>query len=109
VDNAGTVTLSLDEPVPAPAAGNAYIGLRIPGENVYRIFTVASFEGESDTITLTEPWPVDADLPGDTDANPAHDTIWIYDFQQTPGYRVRVVGIEPESGLKGASVAVVPE
>lgn len=108
VDN-GTVTLTLDEPVPAPAAGNAYIGLRIPGENVYRIFTVASFEGESDTITLTEEWPVDAALPGDDDANPAHDTIWIYDFQQTPGYRVRVVGIEPESGLKGASVAVVPE
>lgn len=109
VDNAGVVTLSLDEPVPAPAAGNAYIGLRIPGENVYRIFTVVGFEGESDTITLAEPWPVDADLPGDTDANPAHDTIWIYDFQQTPGYRVRVVGIEPESGLKGAGVAVVPE
>lgn len=109
VDNAGTVALTLDEPVPAPTSGNAYIGLRIPGEQVYRVFQIAAFTGDSDTITLAEPWPVDAALPGDASDNPAHDTIWIYDFKQTPGYRVRVVDIAPESGLKGASVAVVPE
>ena len=51
----GTVTLTLDEPVPAPASGNAYIGLRIPGEDVYRVFQVASFEGTSKVITLGTP------------------------------------------------------
>ncbi|MDV3469000.1 host specificity factor TipJ family phage tail protein [Stenotrophomonas sp. C3(2023)] len=104
-----TITLQLDEPVPAPAAGNAYIGLRIPGERVYRVFRVQPFTGTSDTLRLIEAWPAAAPLPGAAAANPAHDTIWIYDFKQTPGYRVRVTGIEPESDLKGAKVSVVPE
>lgn len=110
VDPSGkVVTLTLDEAVPAPATGNAYIGLRIPGEAVYRVFAIQSFEGESKTITLAGAWPDDAAVPGDSDGNPAWDTIWIYDFKQTPGYRVRVTGIEPESDLKGASISVVPE
>ncbi len=105
----GVVTVQLDEPVPAPSNGNAWVGLRIPGERVYRVFGVRPFTGSSDTISLTGAWPADAPLPGNTADNPAHDTIWIYDFKQTPGYRVRVVGIEPESDLKGAKVSVVPE
>lgn len=109
VNTGGTVTLTLDEPVAPPTSGNAYIGLRIPGERVYRVLQVASFATETDTITLAEAWPADAPLPGSSAANPAHDTIWIYDFKATPGYRVRVVSIEPESGLKGARIGVVPE
>lgn len=109
VDNGSSVTLTLDEPVPAPASGSAYIGLRIPGEAVFRVFTVQAFAGESDTITIIGAWPNDAALPGDVPDNLAHDTIWIYDFKQTPGYRVRVVDIQPEPGMKGAGVAVVPE
>ncbi|WP_386349297.1 host specificity factor TipJ family phage tail protein [Xanthomonas campestris] len=115
----GTVTLTLDEPVPPPAAGSAFIGLRIPGEAVYRTFRVRPFAEATDTIQLVEEWPDDAALPGEgyVDAmvdggwqdNPAHDTIWIYDFKATPGYSVRVVSIEPESDLKGASISVVPE
>lgn len=104
-----TVVLTLDDQVRAPATGNSFIGLRIPGELVYRVFRVATFAGETDQIRLADPWPADAPLPGNTDENQAHDTIWIFDFKQTPGYRVRVVGIEPESDLKGASVSVVPE
>lgn len=103
-----TVTLTLDEPVPAPSSGNAFIGLRIPGEDVYRVFGVQPFAGESRTVTLVDAWPGDADLPGSTD-NPAHDTLWCYDFKATPGLRCRVVAVEPEHDLKGASVAVVPE
>lgn len=110
VDPTGkTVSLQLDEPVRAPAAGSAYIGLRIPGERTYRVFGVQPFTGESATLTLTSAWPSDAPLPGNSDGNPAHDTLWCYDFKATPGYRVRVVAIEPESDLKGARVAVVPE
>ncbi|WP_232281366.1 host specificity factor TipJ family phage tail protein [Stenotrophomonas sp. SKA14] len=103
------VTLQLDVPVPAPAQGSAYIGLRIPGERVYRVLRVVPFTGDSDQLKLADPWPTDAELPGNGSANPAWDTIWIYDFKQTPGYRVRVVGVRPESDLKGAAVDVVPE
>lgn len=109
IRNGSSVVLQLDDVVRAPATGNSFIGLRIPGELVYRVFRVANFVGETDQIQLADPWPADAPLPGNTDENPAHDTIWIFDFKQTPGYRVRVVGIEPESDLKGASVSVVPE
>lgn len=105
----GVVSIALDEPVPAPTSGNAYIGLRIPGEGVFRVFQIAPFAGESDTLTLVGAWPEDAAFPGDDDENPAHDTIWTYDFKATPGYRVRVVSIEPESDLQGARIAVVPE
>lgn len=115
----GTTSLTLDEPVPPPTAGNAFIGLRIPGEAVYRTFRVRSFTEATDTIQLVEEWPDDASLPGEgyADAmvdggwqdNPAHDTIWIYDFKATPGYSVRVTSIEPESDLKGAGITVVPE
>jgi Carbohydrate binding domain. len=108
-ESAGTVTITLDQPVPAPTSGNAYVGLRIPGEGAYRVFQVAPFSGESDTLTLVGAWPGDAPLPGDDVDNPAHDTLWIYDFKATPGYRVRVVQIEPEGDLRGARVAVVPE
>jgi uncharacterized coiled-coil protein SlyX len=105
--NAGTVTLQLDEPVPPPASGNAWIGVRVLGETVYRVLAVQPFAAETNQITLAEPWPSDADFPGED--FPAHDSIWIYDFKQTPGYRVRVVNIEPESDLKGARISVVPE
>uniref|UniRef100_UPI003F801DEE host specificity factor TipJ family phage tail protein n=1 Tax=Xanthomonas sp. 0924 TaxID=2835534 RepID=UPI003F801DEE len=115
----GTVTLTLDEPVPPPDARSAFIGLRIPGEAVYRTFRVRNFTEVTDTIQLVEEWPDDAPLPGEGyddgmvdggwQENPAHDTVWIYDFKATPGLRVRVVAIEPESDLKGASISVVPE
>lgn len=111
------VTLQLDVPVPGRAQASAYIGLRIPGERVYRVLKVVPFTGESDQLQLAEPWPTDARLPGEGfqrpdgswEENPAWDTIWIYDFKQTPGYRVRVVSVQPENDLKGAAVDVVAE
>ena len=105
----GVVTLTLDDEVPPPTAGNAFIGLRIPGERSCRVFGVQPFTEPTDTIRLVGEWPSDAALPGNSAGNPAHDTIWIYDFKQTPGLRVRVVSVEPESDLKGARVAVVAE
>ena len=107
--NAGAVTLVLDEKVPAPSSGNAYIGLRIPGEASYRVFQVVPFVGETDTVTLSGSWPAGVPRPGSNADNPAHDTIWIYDFKQTPGLRCRVVAMSPEDDLQGASVSVVPE
>lgn len=106
-DVAGVITLTLDDVVPA-GSGARYIGLRIPGEVGYRVFGVAAFVGDSRTVTLTDPWPSGVPFPGAT-GNPAHDTIWIYDFRATPGYKVRVVAIQPTNSLQGASVSCVPE
>lgn len=111
----GRVRLLLDEPVPAPAQGNAYVGVRIPGERVYRVLAVQPFEGNSASVVVD--WPSDAHLPGTRfqrsngkwEENPPWDTLWIYDFKQTPGLRVRVTSIRPESELKGAAVEVVAE
>ena len=103
----GIVSLALDEEVPAGAS--PYIGLRIPGELVYRVFRVQALSEPSSTVTLLDPWPEDAPLPGDSDDNPAWDTIWVYDFKATPGYRVRVVGIEPDADYESATIRVVPE
>lgn len=109
VRDGAQIRLTLDEPVPGRSGADAFIGLRIPGERVYRVLRVRAFTGESRELVLADKWPADAALPGDSDSNPAHDTLWIYDFKQTPGYRVRVTSIEPEDGLKGAAVRVVPE
>jgi hypothetical protein len=108
VNNAGILTLELDDLVPAGTSAR-YIGLRIPGEKGYRIFGVNAFSGESRTITLSETWPVGVPVPGATSDNPAMDTIWIYDFRSTPGYKVRVASIQPQGGMTGAAVSVVPE
>ena len=115
-DEQGVVTLQLDAPVPAKSvhdevnsSASPFVGLRIPGEAVYRVFEVVRPAAGALTLTLKDPWPEDAIFPGDYDDNPAHDTLWFYDFKPTPGARVRVAGMQMQSGLGGAQVAVVPE
>ena len=103
------ITLKLDQPITAPESGDAFIGLRIPGEDGLRVFPLASFAGTTDTVELAEEWPEDAALPGATADNPAHDTIWMYDFTASPGKRVRVSQVEPEGDLKGAHVVAALE
>jgi len=106
---AGVVTLKFDEPVRAPDANNAYVGLRLPGERSFRVFGIQPFSENSDTVTLKDSWPADAAFPGSTPKNPVWDTIYLYDFKQTPGLRCRVTGIQPGDDLSGASISVVPE
>ncbi|WP_428176507.1 host specificity factor TipJ family phage tail protein [Comamonas testosteroni] len=101
------VRLTLDEVVPPLAT--AYIGLRVPGARDYRVWSVQPLAAESDVVTLVGEWPEGLDFPGEGIGNPVHDTLWCYDFKATPGYRVRVTGIDPESDLKGARVTAVPE
>lgn len=115
-DEQGVVMLQLDAPVPAKSVHDEvnssaapFVGLRIPGEAVYRVFEVVRPAAGALTLTLKDPWPEDAIFPGDYDDNPAHDTLWFYDFKPTPGARVRVAGMQMQSGLGGAQVAVVPE
>lgn len=104
---AGKVVLTLDEPVPALAA--FFVGLRVPGDRDYRVFQVEAFAGETDRITLVGAWPEGVAFPGAAEDNPAHDTLWCFDFKATPGLRVRVVSITPQGDLQGADVVAVPE
>jgi len=112
VNNAGILTLTLDDLVPAVSPSGAvsrYIGLRIAGEAQYRIFAVAAFAGSTQTVTLATSWPVGLAVPGDAADNPAHDTIWIYDFKATPGQKLRVTDLSPVGNLDGARVQMTPE
>lgn len=112
VNNGGLLTLTLDDQVPAVSpvgAVSRYIGLRIAGESQYRIFPLAAFAGSSSTVTLATVWPVGVAVPGDTAGNPAHDTIWIYDFKATPGQKLRVSDVNPVGNMDGAKVMLVPE
>lgn len=112
VNSGGTVTLTLDDVVPAVGPGGAssrYMGLRIPGESQYRVFPVQAFSGSSRTVTLASTWPSGVPVPGDSADNPAWDTVWIYDFKSTPGQKLRVTQIVPNGNMGGAKVALVPE
>ncbi|SSY68525.1 hypothetical protein [Alcaligenes faecalis] len=113
-DEKGVVTLRLDAPVPDESvhgvgAAEPFIGLRIPGESVYRVFRVVRPSSGSWSLQLKDEWPEDALFPGEDGDNPAHDTLWFYDFKPTPGARVRVAGMQMQAGLGGAQVTVVPE
>lgn len=99
------VRITLDEAV--PPLETPHLGLRLPGDRDYRVWKVQALTEASNTLTLIGEWPEDLPLPGEGD-NPM-DTLWCYDFKATPGYRVRVTSLEPESDLKGAKVTCVPE
>ena len=108
VNVGGTVTLTLDDVVPA-GSGSRYVGLRLPGERQYRIFPVTAFSGSSRALTLASAWPGGVAVPGDSAGNPAWDTVWIYDFKATPGYKLRVADVSPQGNLDGARVSLVPD
>lgn len=113
-DEQGVVTLRLDSPVPGQSvhgagAAEPFIGLRVPGESIYRVFRVVRPSAGALALQLKDPWPEDALFPGEDGDNPAHDTLWFYDFKPTPGARVRVAGMQMQADLGGAQVAVVPE
>lgn len=106
-NTAGVVTLTLDAEV--PAGSTPHVGLRLPGEAQYRIFAVQPFAGTAHVLTLAEAWPAGVALPGSGTGNPAHDTLWIFDFKPSPGQRLRVTAIEPDPDLRGARITAVPE
>lgn len=110
-NNAGEITLTLDENAPGDdplgVSTSRYIGLRLPGETQMRVFPVQSFSGESRTVVLDGAWPGGVGLPGADPGNPAHDTVWIYDFKAVPGQKLRVVAIDPSAS--GARLSLTPE
>lgn len=100
-DAGGVITLTLDERAPGEnpvgGAGSRFIGLRLPGEQQMRVFSVLAFGGESRTVTLSSPWPAGVPQPGGTPGNPVHDTLWIYDFKAVPGERLRLISVQPSA------------
>lgn len=102
----GTVHLILDDIVPAGSGG--YVGLRFLGDRGLTVFPVQALVEPSRELLLAVPWPVGVPLPGQ-DGNQVHDTLWMYDIRETPGYRVRVTSVQPDSELSGATVTCVPE
>lgn len=105
--NAFELTLSAD--VVPPIVQSGYVGVRVPGEMTYRVFPVAAFSEETNTVRINQNWPADAIAPGEGSNNHPWDYLWCYDFKQSPGYTTRVISVSPEDGMKGASVKVVPE
>lgn len=105
----GAVTIQLDEPVEAGTAPHRYVGLRLPQDRAYRVFEVAAFTGTAHALTLADPWPNSLPLPGSTPDDPAHDTIWIYDFKAEPGKRLLITSIAPTPNLTGAKITAVPD
>lgn len=103
----GRVQIDVGEDL--PALPTPHVGLRLPGQRDYRVWPVDALAVPGRILTLQGTWPAGLPLPGATSDDPAHDTLWCYDFKATPGYRVRVVSMEPESDLKGAKVSCVPE
>lgn len=105
----GSVKLTLDESVPAPPQGKqGFIGVRVPGQRAASVFRIRPFTGTTRVVELAEPWPGDLPLPGNADNNPAHDSIWIYDFKETPGLTARVVNLQ-RAVDRSATVSVVQE
>jgi hypothetical protein len=103
----GQFVVTVDEPVPLTVTATRTLGLRLSGEQQMRVFNVASISADGRQLTVNQSWPTGVAVPGASTA--AHDGLWIYDFKTTPGYRCRVVSIEPGSDMKGAQVTVVPE
>lgn len=104
VNNAGILTLGLDDAIPAGSASR-YIGLRLLGEQQYRIFGVQAFSGTARSVTLSTAWPAGVPVPGTN--SQAMDALWIYDFKATPGAKCVVTSIEP-AGTESAKITVVP-
>lgn len=105
----GVVTIYLDQKVPTSGSPTRKVGIRVPGEVGYRLFTVNAYGSETDQLTLAEAWPGGVPFPGDSASNPAHDYVFIFDFKATPGKRLRVVQIEPSDDMAGARITAVPE
>lgn len=109
VDGGGVVTLQLDEPVkPGVGATSWFVGLRLPGDTGYRVFSVEPVTVETHSLVLVDDWPEGVALPGATANNPAHDSLWIFDFKAAPGQHLLVTSIEPFSNLSGARITAVP-
>lgn len=100
----GGFVVTVDEPVPTTPMATRMLGLHFPGEQQMRVFPVSAVSADGRHLTIAQAFPAGVNLP----ASP-HDVRWIYDFKATPGYRCRIVSIEPVDNMKGAQITVMPE
>lgn len=108
----GSFDVVVDEPVPATFQAVRSLGLNIPGEASMRVFPVSAVSADGRILTISQAWPAGAALPGEY-GTLAHDYRWVYDFKESPGYRLRILTIEPGSdmGAEGYScrITAVPD
>ncbi|MBI3771475.1 MAG: hypothetical protein HY272_02030 [Gammaproteobacteria bacterium] len=96
---AGTTTvLTLSRKVPFTPSTQHYVGIRKP-DGIYNIYSVVYQAGESDTITLA------SSLPSAPDADIPRDWLWFFGPQATPGKKVKIIDITPQSESRVRIVA----
>lgn len=105
--SSGQFVIEVDEPIPVSGPSSGTIGLRLSGETQMRTFNVASMSADRRQLRVAQAWPANVAPPGV--ASPARDALWIFDNKSTPGYKVRILSIEPADGMTGAQISVVPE
>lgn len=104
---ASTWTLDLDAELPETGNGPRMIGIVLPHEQQMRVYAVSSIAADRRSITVNQSWPAGLPEPGaDGDVM---NTTWLFDIKPTPGYRVRIVSIQPVKNMTGARVTAVPE
>ncbi|GGX32842.1 hypothetical protein GCM10007242_44760 [Pigmentiphaga litoralis] len=105
--NTGNWTIGLDVELPVVDGAVRMMALALPREKTMRVFPVASIAADRRSITVAQAWP--ADLPAPGEGADVLDTTWLFDIKATPGYRCRVVAVQPNSGMTGARITAVPE
>lgn len=103
-------TVRLDKPVPsAEVEPLRMLGLALSGERSMRVFEVSSVAVDGNSITVSTAWPSGVPVPGTQANTNVRDALWMYDFQETPGMRVRITEVRPNATLTGAVITAVPE
>ncbi|MFO6418988.1 hypothetical protein ACLBKS_02155 [Hylemonella sp. W303a] len=103
-------TVLLDKPVPAADLEPLrMLGLALPGERSMRVFEVSSVAVDGSSIRVSTAWPSGVSVPGMEASTHVRDTLWMYDFKETPGMRVRITEVRPNAALTGAVITAVPE
>lgn len=93
-------TLILDRAVDFGTAATHWVGITFPN-GYFDVLRVQTGEGETDTLTLLDPWPEEDDqgmplyAPGLDPDHPPCDYKWVFDVKETPGKRVKIVGVQP--------------
>lgn len=95
-----TASLTLERLVPFTPALQHYVGITFPN-GYFAILKCAYVAGESDVLTLTDPWPTQDELgnplyaPSSDPNHPPCDYKFLFDPKATPGKRVRITGVQP--------------
>ncbi|VVE90394.1 host specificity factor TipJ family phage tail protein [Pandoraea bronchicola] len=100
-------TLRLDRSVPL-AQTQGYVGVRFP-DGTYRVFGVNGGAGMSDTLKLTRGIPAELPVPDEHAEMVPYDWVFVYDPLATPGKRVKITSVTPQSGGNEVQIIATDE